>query len=360
MFNLLRLHRIARPVIWFDEHVYRRAGATLAVVAVASVLVSVMWRQSVTANVGLLALLALVPISEWLGLPRDTTHRTENATFTLVVAASGIHSSVGALMVGLIGMLIGDRLRGNTGKTAFLSRALILTLLVAVGTIVQLHPILTLAGFACWYVAAALMLSDCLRRNDRGGVIAALLVAAWITVMSTMPVWMAALPDAVRRIALPGVPALQFALGFMTADLLLVNAIGLRQSGRPGIRFWRREFSPLFARYNGLAVGGMVMAAAFAAQPIIGLALVGAVFVMLLMFRREVISSGHRLIATICALSSALDARDPDTKGHSDRVAAYSVAIADRLCWPAARRRELEIAAHLHMSARLASRTRSS
>jgi len=166
--------------------------------------------------------------------------------------------------------------------------------------------------------------------------------------MSTMPIWMAALPDAARRIVMPGIPALQFALGFMTADLLLVSAIGLRQSGLPGFRFWRHEFFPLFARYNGLAVGGTVMATVFAAQPIIGLALVGAVFVMLLMFRREVAYSGRRLIATICALSSALDARDPDTKGHSDRVAAYSVAIADRLCWPASRRRELEIAAHLH------------
>lgn len=348
MFNLLRLHRTARPLIRLDEHLYRRARTTLVVVAVASALVSVMWRQSVTANVGLLALLALVPISERLGLPRDTTHHMEVATFTLVVAAADIHSGVGAFAVGLAGILVGDWLRGHAIRSDILTRALILTLLVAVGTIVQLHPTLTLVGFACWYIAAALMLADCLCRNDWGGVIAALLAAAWITVMSTMPVWMAALPDAARRIVMPGVPALQFALGFMTADLLLVNAIGLRQSGPRGIRFWRREFSPLFARYNGLAVGGTVMAAVFAAQPIIGLALVGAVFVMLLMFRREVAYSGRRLIATICALSSALDARDPDTKGHSDRVAAYSVAIADRLCWPAARRRELEIAAHLH------------
>ena len=54
------------------------------------------------------------------------------------------------------------------------------------------------------------------------------------------------------------------------------------------------------------------------------------------------------LVATLCALTSALDARDPYTRGHSDRVAAYSVAIADMLGWSRRRRRALEIPAHLH------------
>jgi putative two-component system response regulator len=50
----------------------------------------------------------------------------------------------------------------------------------------------------------------------------------------------------------------------------------------------------------------------------------------------------------VCALSSALDARDQYTRGHSDRVASYALGIARQLGWSSRKLREIELAGHLH------------
>ncbi|MBI5231695.1 MAG: HD domain-containing protein [Coriobacteriales bacterium] len=53
-------------------------------------------------------------------------------------------------------------------------------------------------------------------------------------------------------------------------------------------------------------------------------------------------------LATVRSLAAAIDAKDAYTRGHSDRVAAYAVAIAERLGLPAEQRLALEMAAYLH------------
>jgi putative nucleotidyltransferase with HDIG domain len=53
-------------------------------------------------------------------------------------------------------------------------------------------------------------------------------------------------------------------------------------------------------------------------------------------------------IATVRALAAAVDAKDPYTRGHSDRVAEYSMAIAAKLDLNAEQRTALEMAAYLH------------
>lgn len=53
-------------------------------------------------------------------------------------------------------------------------------------------------------------------------------------------------------------------------------------------------------------------------------------------------------LATVRSLAAAIDAKDAYTRGHSDRVAAYAVAIADRLGMPAEQKLALEMAAYLH------------
>src|SRR6202022_4753007 len=52
--------------------------------------------------------------------------------------------------------------------------------------------------------------------------------------------------------------------------------------------------------------------------------------------------------AAIEALARAIDARDPNTYGHSSRVAAFSMQIADELGYPAEKREGLRRAALLH------------
>ncbi len=51
--------------------------------------------------------------------------------------------------------------------------------------------------------------------------------------------------------------------------------------------------------------------------------------------------------STIKALAAVIDAKDPYTRGHSNRVAGYSELIAARLDCPSEERRAIKIAAHL-------------
>ncbi len=53
-------------------------------------------------------------------------------------------------------------------------------------------------------------------------------------------------------------------------------------------------------------------------------------------------------LATVRSLAAAVDAKDPYTHGHSDRVATYSAAIAEKLDLSGEQRIALEMAAYLH------------
>ncbi|MGH9526222.1 MAG: HD-GYP domain-containing protein, partial [Terriglobales bacterium] len=53
-------------------------------------------------------------------------------------------------------------------------------------------------------------------------------------------------------------------------------------------------------------------------------------------------------LGSIRLLAQAVDQKDPYTRGHSDRVTKYSVAIAKRMGLPAAEVEQLRIAAQLH------------
>jgi putative nucleotidyltransferase with HDIG domain len=53
-------------------------------------------------------------------------------------------------------------------------------------------------------------------------------------------------------------------------------------------------------------------------------------------------------VSTLKTLISVIEAKDPYTKGHTERVASYSVAVADRLRLPEAARRRITFGALLH------------
>ncbi|HYX20408.1 MAG TPA: HD domain-containing phosphohydrolase [Thermoanaerobaculia bacterium] len=53
-------------------------------------------------------------------------------------------------------------------------------------------------------------------------------------------------------------------------------------------------------------------------------------------------------ISSIRALAAAIDAKDPYTRGHSERVARYSAAIAKELALPAEEARKVRLSALLH------------
>lgn len=53
-------------------------------------------------------------------------------------------------------------------------------------------------------------------------------------------------------------------------------------------------------------------------------------------------------LSTVRALAAAIDAKDPYTRGHSERVATYALMIAERIDLPSDQRDALEMASYLH------------
>ncbi|HYE16016.1 MAG TPA: HD domain-containing phosphohydrolase, partial [Pyrinomonadaceae bacterium] len=64
--------------------------------------------------------------------------------------------------------------------------------------------------------------------------------------------------------------------------------------------------------------------------------------------RRAAEENRQLFIGTVKALAAAIDGKDPYTRGHSERVARFSVAIAERLGLPDAEIEQLRISALLH------------
>ena len=336
--------RPARALLLPSGAVARRL-ATLAPAGVA--LGIALSTRPAAANLTLLLLCVLVPVVEWLALPNDAIRRAETATFVLIVAAAAVHGAAGAATIGLGALALGDWLRPAAWRAPFVERAGLLLALVLAGVGVSGAPnpatasvlmLLWLAFIGFWMFQRPVGAS-------RSPYLAML---AWVSLLLLMPLWMPLWPATAQSALVPGVPALRFALGFMTLDTLVVTTLGLGLQGRRGVSFWRRELPPTFARYNAMALAGASVVALYVAFSTPGLLSAVALLLTLQLALRDRERGRQRLVATICALSSALDARDAYTKGHSDRVAAYTIAIAGRLGWGAQHRRELEIAAHLH------------
>jgi HD-GYP domain-containing protein (c-di-GMP phosphodiesterase class II) len=141
--------------------------------------------------------------------------------------------------------------------------------------------------------------------------------------------------------------ALTLAAGFMTADTVVTFGLVAGVGALGALGGWRGRLVPTFYRYNALALAGFGLVAWERRAGVTGLAAAATGLVALSFAWCVTVQRQEALVATICALTSALDARDPHTRGHSDRVAAYSVATADHLGWGRRQRRELQFPAHL-------------
>jgi HD-GYP domain-containing protein (c-di-GMP phosphodiesterase class II) len=64
--------------------------------------------------------------------------------------------------------------------------------------------------------------------------------------------------------------------------------------------------------------------------------------------RGEIRHLQDQFVDLLTSLSETIDARDPNSQGHSRRVARYSLAIGGRLGFPHHRLERLKIAAPIH------------
>lgn len=159
--------------------------------------------------------------------------------------------------------------------------------------------------------------------------------------LSEGPITAAELPGLIVPIVL--VASVGVVLNFALAG----QAVHLLQ-GVPLSRIWRDHFAVITPTQVALGLVGVTMAQVVAAVGVVGLLL----FIVPLLVAR---STYHRYAEvnqayadTVRSLVAAIEAKDPYTKGHSVRVAQYTVAIAQRLGLDERAVARIEYAALLH------------
>ncbi len=143
-------------------------------------------------------------------------------------------------------------------------------------------------------------------------------------------------------------PATLCAFSYCLINLILVSiVISLSQGGRI-TAVWRINFKGILPSYIAEAPLGFLMAVIYVQAGVLGILL----FFLPLMLARssfELYTKMRKVyLDTIRALAAAIDAKDPYTKGHSERVSETSIAIAKELNLPGRDIENIEYTALLH------------
>lgn len=143
-------------------------------------------------------------------------------------------------------------------------------------------------------------------------------------------------------------PATLCAIIYCFINLVLVTMfISLDQRSRI-TAVWRINFKEILPSYLAEAPLGFLMAVIYVQAGVLGILLF---FLPLLLAHRsfELYTKMRKMyLETIRTLAAAIDAKDPYTKGHSERVAQTSVALARELNLPERDIENIEYTALLH------------
>jgi len=134
---------------------------------------------------------------------------------------------------------------------------------------------------------------------------------------------------------------------FVVNACLVTGVIALAESA-PFRVVWSGNISGVLRNYLALAPLGFLIGAAY---PYIGMLGTTLFFIPLLLARysfQEYMKMRELYADTVRGLAAALEAKDKYTRGHSDRVAVYSAAIARQLRMPEGEVEKVEYTGLLH------------
>ncbi|MGB4592755.1 MAG: HD-GYP domain-containing protein, partial [Coriobacteriia bacterium] len=139
------------------------------------------------------------------------------------------------------------------------------------------------------------------------------------------------------------------ALVFFIANVLFVGYGSSIISGRPVFEVFREQgFLSYGSSVLVLALLGYVMATLLALESWAGLLLLVLPFALVRRIFRVYLELSEAYTATVRSLVSAIEAKDPYTRGHSERVAVYARRLAEEAGLPATDASLVERAALLH------------
>lgn len=176
-----------------------------------------------------------------------------------------------------------------------------------------------------------------------------ILAAAWVyEVLGGMPLaWAAAGPPGSGALGLGA--AMIAATAFVVVNIGLVGeALALRTRLPLANVLREQSFASYWISFVMLALLGYVLARVVHSTGWIGAVLLAAPFVIARKTFRVYLELSAAYADTVRSLVQALEAKDPYTRGHSERVARYSKAMAMRLSYSPASVERVEIAALLH------------
>ncbi|MDI7247659.1 MAG: HD-GYP domain-containing protein [Bacillota bacterium] len=127
------------------------------------------------------------------------------------------------------------------------------------------------------------------------------------------------------------IPVLVSAAAYFLTNFPLVMGVIALSEALPFRVIWSGNTSGVLRNYLALAPLGFLIGAAY---PSIGMLGTTLFFIPLLLARysfQEYIKMKELYAGTVRGLAAALEAKDKYTRGHSDRVAVYSAAIARQL-----------------------------
>ncbi len=133
---------------------------------------------------------------------------------------------------------------------------------------------------------------------------------------------------------------------FLVNAALVSAGIGLKNRVSP-LKVLRSNIAWTFSSYMSLVVLGVAVAQVLTVHPAAFILLVFPLVVSRQLYQRYLVLKGTYL-DTVRSLVAALEAKDPYTRGHSERVAEYAASLAEELGLEEREIEQVRMAAQLH------------